>query len=128
MAFYLGGFQPISYIDAITGKPFFVAGGHTFQPSYFYHPQQHMYPGSYIGSDGRLVVNPDVYRAVQQQMKFDSTVFKLHQKLHGEDKQTSISSGSQQSRVYASSGSHSTTEKPIREMSDAEKYDASGFK
>jgi len=128
MTFYLGGSHPSVYIDSFSGKPFIVAAGYTFQPSSLYHSQQHMYPGSYIGSDGRLVVDPDVYRGVQSQMKFNSTVSELHQKLYGEDKKPIISSGSNQSRVGISSGSHSTTEKPIREMSDAEKYDEDGFK
>ena len=56
MAFHLHGFQPIGYIDAATGRPFSVAGGYAFQPSSSYHSQQHMYPGSYIGKDGRLVI------------------------------------------------------------------------
>lgn len=129
MAFHLGGFQPIGYIDANTGRPFFVAGGYCLKPSSFYHSQQHIYPGSYIGSDGRLVIDPDVYRSVQQQMKFNSAVYELHQKIHeGDSKPSSISSGSHQSKVAASSGSHSATEMPGREMTEFEKYEKCAFK
>jgi len=131
MAFHLGGFQPIRYIDAATGRPFFVAGKYAFQPYGFYNSQQHMYPGSYIGQDGRLVIDPNVYRIVQQGMKFNSAVFELHQKIHGgvsKHPSTSISSDSHQSRVVASSGSHSTTEMPGRKITKFEEYEECAFK
>ena len=107
MAFYLGGSQPCVYIDSLSGRPFIVAGGRTFESSLLYHSQQHMYPGSYIGPDGRLVVHPDVYRNVQEQTRFNSAVLELHTKLHKGDTKSSISSSSKQSRVTVSSGSQS---------------------
>jgi hypothetical protein len=67
-------------IDASTGRQYLSVGSMMIPISSLPHPLAHMYPGSYVLPDGRLKVDPKVYKAVEEQQKYNAAVGELARK------------------------------------------------
>ena len=74
------GYSPVPMIDASTGKQYLSIGSMMIPASSLPHPLAHMYLGSYVLSDGRLQVDPKVYKAVEEQQKYNYALGELARK------------------------------------------------
>ena len=75
----LMGYSP-TIIDGSNGRQYLSIGSMMIPANSLPHPLAHMYPGSYVLPDGRLKVDPQVYKDVEEQQKYNSAVGELARK------------------------------------------------